>query len=218
MRRWGTGWRRGQVVCRTRCRGYTVRSPSPWMAQRFDHRLAFDSSIGGTTLLAVPITFTAESAQEYSMRWYIFALQFIGLFVLSQAVTAGQPRLAEEIMADTNSFAARIESKLRQDGDEQSTILKSIEQDIEDSSQWRFHPRGRGLLIAIPVKKNLLSTEKYSGEAAIVDLVERLIRQQDLSGRVEVVFIEPASLDCYIRTPRPCGAGVADAATPCNCQ
>jgi hypothetical protein len=129
-----------------------------------------------------------------------------------------QPLLVEDIMADTQSFAADIDKVLRRQGDAQPAVIKSIEPDIEDSSQWRFHVRGRGILVAIPVKRNLLYAEKYSSEAAIVDVIERLIRQRDLSGRIEVVLIEPASLDCYIRTAQPRRSFGGDVNSPCNCE
>jgi len=129
-----------------------------------------------------------------------------------------QPRLVEDIMADTASFAGDIDKSLRREAAERSAILKAIEPDIEDSSQWRFHPRGRSLLVAIPVKRNLLYAEKYSSEAAILDVIDRLIRQRDLSGRIDVVLIEPASLDCYIRSPKPRPVLSGNNTPPCNCQ
>jgi hypothetical protein len=130
----------------------------------------------------------------------------------------GQPRLSDEILADPGTFASQIDAQLRRNDATQSAVIKSIAPDLEDASQWRFHPRDRGLLVAIPVKRNLLVTDKYAGEAAIIDVIERLIRQRDLSGRVEVVFIEPASLDCYIRTPRASGCGAGGFTMGCNCQ
>lgn len=129
-----------------------------------------------------------------------------------------QPRFPDSILADTSSFAADIDKALRREGDAQSATLKAIAPDLEDSSQWRFHPRGRSLLIAIPVKKNLLYAEKYGSEAAILDVIDRLTRQRDLSGRIDVVLIEPASLDCYIRSPKP-RSPLGDAITPpCHCE
>ncbi|MFM9010592.1 MAG: hypothetical protein ACKON8_06930, partial [Planctomycetota bacterium] len=65
-------------------------------------------------------------------------------------------------------------------------MLKNVAVDLSSPSEWRFHPRDRGLLIAIPVNRNLLFHDKYSGEAAIIDIAERLIRQRDLSGRIDV--------------------------------
>ena len=152
------------------------------------------------------------------MTCRLLSIALICLSLLTTTALGRQPRLVEDVMADTASFAGDIDKVLRRETDERSAVLKAIEPDIEDSSQWRFHPRGRSLLVAIPVKRNLLYAEKYSSEAAILDVIDRLIRQRDLSGRIDVVLIEPASLDCYIRSPKPRPVLGGNNTPPCNCQ
>jgi hypothetical protein len=112
---------------------------------------------------------------------------------------APQLPMADVIMADSSAFASQIETQLRRNDGSSSAVIKTIRTDLTDSIEWRFHQRGRGILIAIPTKQNLLWGEKRNGELELIDIAERLISQKELSGRIEVVFIEPAAIDLYER-------------------
>lgn len=121
------------------------------------------------------------------------------------AAGAGQPAMIDEIMADTAAFATSIDSKLRRPDDKGSTrAIETVLPNVVNPSGWRFHARHGGLLVAIPVTRNLTAAEKYGGESEIIDVVERLIRQRGISGRIEVVFIEPAALERVVRVPVAC--------------
>jgi len=115
---------------------------------------------------------------------------------------------ADEMTSREKYVAARL----------QFDAINAIERDIAEGSQWRFHRRTHGVLVAVPVARNLNAKEKYDGEAAIVNITHRLIQQDDLSGRIEVVFIEPAALQCPVRGPQivTCRAGHPPAA--CGCR
>lgn len=98
----------------------------------------------------------------------------------------------------------------------QYDALSAVEAALADPAEWRFHRRPRGVLVAVPVARNLGAAEKYDGEDAVVNIVHRLIQQDDLAGRVEVVFIEPAAHECPVRpTPACC---VAPAIAACGCR
>lgn len=124
----------------------------------------------------------------------ISPVAILAVIFLALGTTQGsQPRMVDQILADPQAFAAEIEARVRAADAQKPAVLTNVEPELAPSAEWRFHPRYRGILIAIPVKRNLPAGDKYGGEAAIVDVVERLIRQRELTGRIEVVFIEPAA-------------------------
>lgn len=98
----------------------------------------------------------------------------------------------------------------------QYDALTAVQAALTDDSEWRFPRRPRGVLVAVPVVRNLGAREKYDGEQAIVNIVHRLIQQDDLAGRVEVVFIEPAAHECPVRPTPACCIPAAVAA--CGCR
>lgn len=105
----------------------------------------------------------------------------------------------------------------------QRDALALVDADLVDPAEWRLNRRPRGVLVAVPVTRNLGGREKYDGEDAIVNIVHRLIDQDDLAGRVEVVFIEPAAHECPVNVPQPTVCCVSlPAALPavpaCDCR
>lgn len=125
-----------------------------------------------------------------------------GSCAFSGHVVARQPRMVDEIMADTGQFASAIDAQLRRTDDRGGLRnIDNVAPDMSHASEWRFHSRHGGLLVAIPVNRNLTAAEKYGGEREIVDVVERLIRQRGMSGDIEVVFIEPAAFAPAFGTP-----------------
>lgn len=142
-----------------------------------------------------------------------------GLLALPGHAEARQPRMIDEIMADTNGFAAAIDTQLRR-GDDQAKLrnVDNVVPDMVPSPAWRFHAQRGGLLVAIPVTRNLTATEKYGGEREIVDIVERLTRQRGFSGRIRVVFIEPVSLALPARSLCPVACSGAETPMACACH
>ncbi len=130
------------------------------------------------------------------MHCRILGVAVIATILAFQSYAEGhQARMIDEVMADTVAFAAAIDTQIRRIDDR--APLRDVETvlpDMAHPSEWRFHSRQDGLLVAIPVTRNLTATEKYGGEREVVDVVERLIRQRGFSGRVQVVFIEPAAM------------------------
>lgn len=154
------------------------------------------------------------------MRCFTLPSAVVVTCLLAGHAHAVQPRLVDDIMADPRAFAAQVEAKVQGDDPDKSAVLKTVAPDLSASSQWRFHDHYRSLLIAIPVTRPLLAADKYAGEQAVVDVVERLIRQRGLSGPVEVVFIEPEPAPISPRCPCPapacpCGPAMIPAACPC---
>lgn len=128
----------------------------------------------------------------------------------------GRADANDEILSDRASFAAQIEAHLRRDDDVQPAALQAVKRLVTPSSQWRFHPRGRGVLIAIPVRRSVLVQEKSSGEAAVRDIVERMIRQRGLTTPIEVVFVEPTPPPRPVQVVIPCETACEPA--PCRCE
>lgn len=130
------------------------------------------------------------------MHCRILSVAVVATILAFQSYAEGhQARMIDEVMADTVTFAAAIDTQIRRIDDR--APLRDVETvlpDMANSSEWRFHSRQGGLLVAIPVTRNLTASEKYGGEREVVDVVERLIRQRGFSGRVQVVFIEPAAM------------------------
>lgn len=151
----------------------------------------------------------------------IGAVVILALTFLTLGEAQGrQPRKVDDILIDPHAFAAAIDAKIRAADAKKPAVLQTIESELAPSGEWRFHPRYQGILIAIPVKRNLNAGDKYGGEAAIVDLVERLIRQRELTGRVEVVFIEPAALVFSVPSRPICifPTVVRPVVTHCGCR
>jgi hypothetical protein len=127
---------------------------------------------------------------------------------------AAETSAKDAIMANPGSFAAQVESQIQNDDGQQSPALQSVQRLVAPSAQWRFYARGQGVLIAIPVRRRLLAQEEFSGEAAVKDIVERMIRQRDLTGSIEVVFIEPTPPPSAPPAP-PCVPACEP--LPCHC-
>lgn len=140
-----------------------------------------------------------------------FAVSLCGL--LHTAALAAPGSVKDAVMADPGGFAAQIEAQIRRDDGPQAPALQGVQRLVVPSSQWRLYARGRGVLIAIPVRRGLLAREKSSGEDAVRDIVERMIRQRDLAGPVELLFIEPVA-------PAPAAPALCEPECrppPCHC-
>lgn len=145
-----------------------------------------------------------------------FTLAFSILCAVSSS--ARQSVAQDEFLSDAASLATQIEAHLRRDDDVQPAELQAVKRLVTPSSQWRFHPRGRGVLIAIPVRRSMLAREKSSGEAAVRDVVERMIRQRDLTTPIEVVFVEPTAAPRPVPVVTPCETACEPAPCRCGCE
>lgn len=124
--------------------------------------------------------------------------------------SANQTALENARVAESTALENYAQAKFQHDA------LSVVESALAEASRWRFHRRPRGVLVAVPVARNLGALEKYDGEKAVINIVHRLIQQDDLVGRVEVVFIEPAAFECLGRQAPPCCLPAAVVA--CGCR
>lgn len=124
----------------------------------------------------------------------------------------------DDILASSASFAAQVVAQIQRDDSVQSATLQGVKRLVTPASEWRFHSRGRGILIAIPVRRSVLAQEKSSGEAAVKDIVERMIRQRDLATPVEVVFVEPTAPSRPVAAVTPCETVCEPLPCQCECE
>lgn len=124
-------------------------------------------------------------------------------------------QIKEQELAAANSRVGELERLVNEDS-ALLEILRRVAPDLDDPSGCRVSPHGHGLLVAFDVPRNVRYGDKQDAETAIMNVVERLIRQGDLSGRVEVVLIEPSAYEpCHVPCT-PCAAPAGVAACACR--
>jgi hypothetical protein len=115
------------------------------------------------------------------------------------------PAIAEWALQNSADITSRLRAKLAE-YDEDAGELKGLV-DV-NAPGWNIYNRDRQLLIAIPVKKNLLFAAKKKGETDAASLARSIIQQINTiplqadnetarldDNAVRVVFIEPAVAD-----------------------
>lgn len=174
------------------------------------------------TMMAAPHAYAARIVRQIGEARSELLAADAALMAARNQATAARKRL-EAANTDENrvAFEKAEEKRLTAEENQQKSqfqydALSAVEPDLADPSEWRFHRRPRGVLVAVPVARNLGAVEKYDGEDAVINIVHRLIQQDDLAGRVEVVFIEPAAHECPVRTTPACC--VAPAIAACGCR
>ena len=120
-----------------------------------------------------------------------------------------RPSAARRVVASAPVVAAELQQVVEADSSRKGEDLKAL---VDTGTNWRIYYRDRQLLFAIPVRKNLLGSEKESGEREAAELARATLQQKfsqmlaldDASAgldrdAVRVVFIEPDIDQPYVR-------------------
>lgn len=115
------------------------------------------------------------------------------------------PAIADWALQNAAQITSRLRNQLAEYDEDGGQIKRLVN---TSAPGWNIYHRDRQLLIAIPVKKNLLFSDKKKGEADAAKLVRSVMQQDstipldadDETARldedaVRVVFIEPAVAD-----------------------
>jgi hypothetical protein len=123
---------------------------------------------------------------------------------------------AAEVLAQTDTLAedlSRQITTLRNPAE--AAAIDDVRDVLSQAPEWRWYSRDHGILLAIPVRERLGLVARYDGEAALADVVRRLINQKGWGNPpVQVVFIEPELPSPVERASLERPGGVA---FPCDC-
>ena len=120
-----------------------------------------------------------------------------------------RPSAGQRVVANAPAVTAELRQVVQADDTREGEELKAL---VDADTDWRVYYRDRQLLFAIPVRKNLLASEKVAGERNAAELA-RVVLQQNFSrmlalengsqgldaDAVRVVFIEPDAEIGYSR-------------------
>jgi hypothetical protein len=120
-----------------------------------------------------------------------------------------RPSAGQRVVANASAVTAELREVVQADDSREGEELKAL---VDTGTDWRVYYRDRQLLFAIPVRKNLLASEKVNGEREAAELA-RVVLQQNFSrmlaledgsqgldaDSVRVVFIEPDVENGYAR-------------------
>lgn len=131
-----------------------------------------------------------------------------GLLLAAPAATRAEPitpAIADWALQNSGDITSRLRTKLAEYDEDGGQIKRLVD---TSAPGWNIYNRDRQLLIAIPVKKNLLFADKKKGETDAAALARSIMQQintiplsadGDSAGldkdAVRVVFIEPAVAD-----------------------
>jgi hypothetical protein len=120
-----------------------------------------------------------------------------------------RPSAGQRVVANAAVVANELQQVMAADSSRKGEELKAL---VDTGTNWRIYYRDRQLLFAIPVRKNLLGSEKASGEREAAELARATLQQKfsqmlaldDASAgldrdAVRVVFIEPDIDQPYTR-------------------
>jgi hypothetical protein len=130
---------------------------------------------------------------------------------------------ATEVLANIDDIAEGVERQIRNPGSPRDeAILDDVRGVIALPSEWRWHYRDHGLLLAIPVRERLGIGARANAESLIAESVCRNTRDQGLGAPpVQVVLIEP-EVPCSVLSRRSGMLSNADAAAAglgvCDCR
>lgn len=131
-----------------------------------------------------------------------------GLLLAAAIPARGEPitpAIADWALQNAADITARLRTKLAEYDEDDGEIKRLVD---TNAPGWNIYHRDRQLLIAIPVKKNVLFATKKTGETNAAALARSIIQQINTipleadndtarldEDTVRVVFIEPALTD-----------------------
>lgn len=131
-----------------------------------------------------------------------------GLLLSLPAATRAEPitpAIADWALQNSGDITTRLRTKLAEYDEDGGQIKRLVD---TSAPGWNIYSRDRQLLIAIPVKKNLLFADKKKGETDAAKMARSIMQQISTipldtdndtarldDDAVRVVFIEPAVAD-----------------------
>lgn len=131
-----------------------------------------------------------------------------GLLLVLPAATRAEPitpAIADWALQNSGDITTRLRTKLAEYDEDGGQIKRLVD---TSAPGWNIYNRDRQLLIAIPVKKNLLFADKKKGETDAAKMARSIMQQISTipldadndtarldDDAVRVVFIEPAVAD-----------------------